>query len=453
MALSFVTTVTPITQSVASSVRSLLDASSLSIPGFTTPLTLALFTSSSLAGNASLSNSSDISSATIVQSSSKETNSSSPLQIMPTTTLDVAGSSPEDINATKAILSNSVTFSGSLSSDSITRTSLLGNYSSLSFTESSRSTTLALPTSNSSTGNRKASSSILSRSNGIASPHSFQSSSQEASASSYFQVRTTIMQTVPTVTDPILSKSLTVDSSSVHNSVKVTSFVADNSSTHVHQGDSTETIRSTEYEGSFYSNATPGATNGSYSDSQFLTLNESHVLTSRTDSTSYISSTMSTLMTTVHGSRAPASNGKATHSSSPSISVSEPSRVSAHPSLSTVISDSSRVMSSIKTLQLNQTMHSVFETSRPSENRQSSESVLASNRVSVTTTMKQLSTIDSAKHTLNVSSVVTSYSNGVLPNTSVKDKNHISTVLSSFVVLETLTNQESLMHAESTINK
>lgn len=462
--------------------RSLLEASSLSITGFTVPLTLALFTSNSLArnqSNASSSSSSDTSSATSVQSSSKETNSSSSLQIITTITQDVAGSSAGDIIATKPILSNSITFSSNLSHDSFTRTPVFQTYSSLSFlqshfTESSHSTTLTLSTNNSLSRHRSNASSMSSRSTGITSPHSFPSRAKEANATSYLQVRTTMMQTISTVTgnllgtidarEPITSKSVTVASSLVHNSPTRTTLFVNNSSAYVHQSDSTKTVHSTGHEGSLNSNTSPGATSGSYSGFQSHTSNGSNLLTSRTDFASYISSTIPSLVATVHESKpsslAPASNRTATRSLTPSITVSEPSQfISDHRVMTTAFSSSGTVvknsplgMSSRKTLQLNQTMHSTFENSRPSETRQSSESVLFSNQVSVTMTMEQISTFDTSKHTPNVSSVVTSYPNGVLPNTSVKDKGHISTALSSSIALETSTKQESLSQAESTVN-
>ena len=413
MAISFVTTSAPITQSVASSVRSLLEASSLSIPGFTEPLALALFTSSSLSGNqsnASSSSSSDISSATIMQLSSKETNPSSSLQIISPVTQDFAGSSAGDMNTTNTILSNSTTFSSGPSSSTFT---------------------LTFSMSNSLTGHRSNSSSMLSRSNGSASPNFPQSSSQEASASSYFQVLTTIMQTVSTVTanfvgttnftEPTNTRS--VASSLVQNSLTRTSLVVNNSSAYVHQGDFTEMLRSTKHEGS--SNTTPGTTRGSYSSSQLHTSNESQLLTSRTDLASSNSSTMPTLMTTAHGSKASTSNVMATHSLSPSMSISEPNqRISDHSSFGTVVT---------------------LEHSRPSETRQSSEPVLLSNRVSVAKTMEQLSTFDSSKQTINGSFVVTSYPTGIL----AKSKRHSST---AFIVLETSTKQTSLSQAESTVN-
>ena len=430
MALSFVTTAAPITQSFGGSVRSMLEASSLSITGFTEPLTLALFTSSSLSGNqsnASSSSDSDISSATIVQSSSNETNPSSSLRIISPATQNVVGSSAGDINTTKTIPSNSTTFSSGLSS----------NYF-----------TLTLSTSNLLSDHRSNSSSMLSRSHGIASSNSFQSSSQEASAPSYSHARTIIMQTVSTETghsvgtidstESTLSKFVTVASSLVYNSHTRTSSVVNNSSPYVHQGDSTETLRSTEHEGSFHSNTTP------ISGSQL----ETSKLTSRTVFASYISSTMSTLMTTVHISKAPASNETTTHSSSPSISVSEPSRIDVHSSFLTVVSNSPLGKSSIQSLQLNQTVHSTFENSKPSENRQTSESQSSSRQVSVTTIMEQISTYDSSKQTLDASSVV------VLSNTSSKANGHSSTALSYIIstVLETLTKQASLSQAESTVN-
>ena len=430
MALSFVTTAAPITQSVGGSVRSLLEASSLSITGFTEPLTLALFTSRSLSGNqnnASLSSNSVISAATIVQSSSKETNHSSSLHIISPVTQDVVGSSAGDINTTKTLLSSSKTFSGGLSSDSSTST---------------------LSTSDLLSDHRSNSSSVSFRSDGIASPHSFLSSSQ---------IRTTIMQTVSTATgnfmgttdstEVILSKSVTVAGSLDYNSQTWTSLVVNNSSAYVHQSDSTETLRSTEHDGSFYSNATPGATSRSYSGTQLEPSKESDLLTSRTD---VAMSTMSSLTTTVHGSKAPASNEMATHSLSPSISVSEPSRIDVHSSYVTVVSYSPLGKSSIKTLQLNQTTHGTFGNSRPSETRQSSEFLSSSNRVSVTTTMEQISTFD--KQTLDVSTVVTSYPEVVIPNTSVKDKGQRSTALSLFTVPEISTKQASLSQAESTVN-
>lgn len=401
MAISFVTTSEPITQSTARSVRSLLEASSLSITGFTEPLALALFTSSSLSGNqsnASSSSTSDISSATIMPLSSKETNPSSSLQIISPVTQDVAVSSAGDIIATNTVLSNSTAFLGSSSSNTFTLTFSMSNLLS---------------------GHRSNSSSMSSRSNGIASSHFFQSSSRESSASSYFPVRATIMRTVSTVTEnfvgtinstePTHTKS--VGSSLVQYSLTRTSSVVNNSSAYVHQGDSTEMIRSTKHEGS-----------------------------------SYISSTMSTLMTTVYGSRASTSNRRATHSLSPSISVSvQNQRISDNSSFDTVVSKSPFEISSRKTLQLNQTMYSTFENSRPSESRQNSESVLFSDRVSVTKTVEQFSTFDSSKQTINVSFVVTSYPTGVLANT----KRHSST---AFIGLETSTKQTSLSQAESTVN-
>lgn len=401
MAISFVTTSEPITQSTARSVRSMLEASSLSITGFTEPLALALFTSSSLSGNqsnASSSSTSDISSATIMQLSSKETNPSSSLQIISPVTQDVAGSSAGDIIATNTMLSNSTAFLGSSSSNTFNLTFSMSNLLS---------------------GHGSNSSSMSSRSNGIASSHFFQSSSRESSASSYFPVRATIMRTVSTVTEnfvgtinstePTHTKS--VGSSLVQYSLTRTSLVVNNSSAYVHQGDSTEMIRSTKHEGS-----------------------------------SYISSTMSTLMTTVYGFRASTSNRRATHSLSPSISVSEQNqRISDHSSFDTVVSKSPFEISSRKTLQLNQTMYSTFENSRPSESRQNSESVLFSDRVSVTKTVEQFSTFDSSKQTINVSFVVTSYPTGVLANT----KRHSST---AFIGLETSTKQTSLSQAESTVN-
>ena len=434
MALSFVTTTAPITQSFGGSVRSMLEASSLSITGFTEPLTLALFTSSSLSGNrsnASSSSNRDISSATIVQSSSNETNPSSSLRIISPATQNVVGSSAGDINTTKTIPSNSTTFSSGLSS----------NYF-----------TLTLSTSNLLSDHRNNSSSVLSRSHGIVSTHSFQSSSQEASAPSYSQARTIIIQTVSTEsghsvgtidsTERTLSKFVTVASSLVYNSHTRTSSVVNNSSTYVHKGDSTETLRSTEHEGSFHSNTTP------ISGSQLETSKKSHLLTSRTVFASYSSSTMSTLMTTVRISKAPASNETTTHSSSPSISVSEPSRIDVHSSILTVVSNSPLGKSSIQSLQLNQTVRSTFENSRLSENRQTSESLSSSRQVSVTTIMEQISTYDSSKQTPDVSSVV------VLSNTSSKAKGHSSTALSYIIstVLETLTKQASLSQAESTVN-
>ena len=401
MAISFVTTSEPITQSTARSVRSLLEASSLSITGFTEPLALALFTSSSLSGNqsnASSSSTSDISSATIMPLSSKETNPSSSLQIISPVTQDVAVSSAGDIIATNTVLSNSTAFLGSSSSNTFTLTFSMSNLLS---------------------GHRSNSSSMSSRSNGIASSHFFQSSSRESSASSYFPVRATIMRTVSTVTEnfvgtinstePTHTKS--VGSSLVQYSLTRTSSVVNNSSAYAHQGDSTEMIRSTKHEGS-----------------------------------SYISSTMSTLMTTVYGSRASTSNRRATHSLSPSISVSvQNQRISDNSSFDTVVSKSPFEISSRKTLQLNQTMYSTFENSRPSESRQNSESVLFSDRVSVTKTVEQFSTFDSSKQTINVSFVVTSYPTGVLANT----KRHSST---AFIGLETSTKQTSLSQAESTVN-
>lgn len=401
MAISFVTTSEPITQSTARSVRSLLEASSLSITGFTEPLALALFTSSSLSGNqsnASSSSTSDISSATIMPLSSKETNPSSSLQIISPVTQDVAVSSAGDIIATNTVLSNSTAFLGSSSSNTFTLTFSMSNLLS---------------------GHRSNSSSMSSRSNGIASSHFFQSSSRESSASSYFPVRATIMRTVSTVTEnfvgtinstePTHTKS--VGSSLVQYSLTRTSSVVNNSSAYVHQGDSTEMIRSTKHEGS-----------------------------------SYISSTMSTLMTTVYGSRASTSNRRATHSLSPSISVSvQNQRISDNSSFDTVVSKSPFEISSRKTLQLNQTMYSTFENSRPSESRQNSESVLFSDRISVTKTVEQFSTFDSSKQTINVSFVVTSYPTGVLANT----KRHSST---AFIGLETSTKQTSLSQAESTVN-
>lgn len=401
MAISFVTTSEPITQSTARSVRSLLEASSLSITGFTEPLALALFTSSSLSGNqsnASSSSTSDISSATIMPLSSKETNPSSSLQIISPVTQDVAVSSAGDIIATNTVLSNSTAFLGSSSSNTFTLTFSMSNLLS---------------------GHRSNSSSMSSRSNGIASSHFFQSSSRESSASSYFPVRATIMRTVSTVTEnfvgtinstePTHTKS--VGSSLVQYSLTRTSSVVNNSSAYVHQGDSTEMIRSTKHEGS-----------------------------------SYISSTMSTLMTTVYGSRASTSSRRATHSLSPSISVSvQNQRISDNSSFDTVVSKSPFEISSRKTLQLNQTMYSTFENSRPSESRQNSESVLFSDRVSVTKTVEQFSTFDSSKQTINVSFVVTSYPTGVLANT----KRHSST---AFIGLETSTKQTSLSQAESTVN-
>lgn len=401
MAISFVTTSEPITQSTARSVRSLLEASSLSITGFTEPLALALFTSSSLSGNqsnASSSSTSDISSATIMPLSSKETNPSSFLQIISPVTQDVAVSSAGDIIATNTVLSNSTAFLGSSSSNTFTLTFSMSNLLS---------------------GHRSNSSSMSSRSNGIASSHFFQSSSRESSASSYFPVRATIMRTVSTVTEnfvgtinstePTHTKS--VGSSLVQYSLTRTSSVVNNSSAYVHQGDSTEMIRSTKHEGS-----------------------------------SYISSTMSTLMTTVYGSRASTSNRRATHSLSPSISVSvQNQRISDNSSFDTVVSKSPFEISSRKTLQLNQTMYSTFENSRPSESRQNSESVLFSDRVSVTKTVEQFSTFDYSKQTINVSFVVTSYPTGVLANT----KRHSST---AFIGLETSTKQTSLSQAKSTVN-
>lgn len=405
MAISFVTTSEPITQSTARSVRSMLEASSLSITGFTEPLALALFTSSSLSGNqsnASSSSTSDISSATIMPLSSKETNPSSSLQIISPVTQDVAVSSAGDIIATNTMLSNSTAFLGSSSSNTFNLTFSMSNLLS---------------------GHGSNSSSMSSRSNGIASSHFFQSSSRESSASSYFPVRATIMRTVSTVTEnfvgtinstePTHTKS--VGSSLVQYSLTRTSSVVNNSSAYVHQGDSTEMIRSTKHEGS-----------------------------------SYISSTMSTLMTTVYGSRASTSNRRATHSLSPSISVSlQNQRISDNSSFDTVVSKSPFEISSRKTLQLNQTMYSTFENSRPSESRQNSESVLFSDRVSVTKTVEQFSTFDSPKQTINVSFVVTSYPTGVLANTSVKSKRHSST---AFIGLETSTKQTSLSQAESTVN-
>ena len=401
MAISFVTTSEPITQSTARSVRSLLEASSLSITGFTEPLALALFTSSSLSGNqsnASSSSISDISSATIMPLSSKETNPSSFLQIISPVTQDVAVSSAGDIIATNTVLSNSTAFLGSSSSNTFTLTFSMSNLLS---------------------GHRSNSSSMSSRSNGIASSHFFQSSSRESSASSYFPVRATIMRTVSTVTEnfvgtinstePTHTKS--VGSSLLQYSLTRISSVVNNSSAYVHQGDSTEMIRSTKHEGS-----------------------------------SYISSTMSTLMTTVYGSRASTSNRRATHSLSPSISVSvQNQRISDNSSFDTVVSKSPFEISSRKTLQLNQTMYSTFENSRPSESRQNSESVLFSDRVSVTKTVEQFSTFDSSKQTINVSFVVTSYPTGVLANT----ERHSST---AFIGLETSTKQTSLSQAESTVN-
>lgn len=379
----------------------MLEASSLSITGFTEPLALALFTSSSLSGNqsnASSSSTSDISSATIMQLSSKETNPSSSLQIISPVTQDVAGSSAGDIIATNTTLSNSTAFLGSSSSNTFTLTFSMSNLLS---------------------GHGSNSSSMSSRSNRIASSHFFQSSSRESSASSYFPVRATIMRTVSTVTEnfvgtinstePTHTKS--VGSSLVQYSLTRASSVVNNSSAYVHQGDSTEMIRSTKH-----------------------------------DSSSYISSTMSTLMTTVYGSRASTSNRRATHSLSPSISVSEQNqRISDHSSFDTVVSKSPFEISSRKTLQLNQTMYSTFENSRPSESRQNSESVLFSDLVSVTKTVEQFSTFDSSKQTINVSFLVTSYPTGVLANT----KRHSST---AFIGLEMSTKQTSLSQAESTVN-
>ncbi|KAJ7373593.1 hypothetical protein OS493_011198 [Desmophyllum pertusum] len=266
LAQSFITTAVPSTQSVARSVRSLFDASSLSITGFTEPLTLALFTRNSLSRNqnnaSSPSSSIDISSATSAQSSSIEVNASSSLQIITTTTQNVAGSSSDTIDATKTALSNYATVASSLDRSSYTVTNSSVDHSSPSvlqsdITESLRSTTLVSFTSISLSGHQSNASSPSSSTN-IRFATSVESSSIEVNATSSLQIiTTTTTQNVAgsssgtiDATKTALSNSVTMASSFDHNSYKRT-----NSS--VLQSDVTESLRSTTLV-SFTSISLPG---------------------------------------------------------------------------------------------------------------------------------------------------------------------------------------------------
>ena len=165
-----------------------------------------MFTSNSLSGNQSnaslTSSSTGISSATSVEVSSKETGSSSSLQIVTTRTQNVSETPSGAINGTGTIFSNSVTMLSSLAQNSYTATPSSANLSSLysvrsNITGSFHSTPLALSATDS-LSIQDQSNTLPSSSATIGLPNSFQSRSKETNASISLQVVTTAMQSVST---------------------------------------------------------------------------------------------------------------------------------------------------------------------------------------------------------------------------------------------------------------
>ena len=495
-----------------------------------------MFTSNSLSGNQSnaslTSSSTGISSATSVEVSSKETGSSSSLQIVTTRTQNVSETPSGAINATGTILSNSVTMLNSLAQNSYTATPSSANRSSLysvrsnitgsfhstpfalSTTDSlsipdqsnalpSSSATISLPNSfqsrsketnasislqvvttamqsvstassatrssyvfqsngsgslfstplpfsaSNSLSSRNQSNALLSSSTAISSPDSFQSSSKEANSSSSLEMVPTSMQTVFTavgsslgsieVTETIHSSVVTMAGSLTHSSHTRTPSFVFYSSTYGHQSDSTETFRSTFQA---MSNTTTRATSGSYSSLQLHTTNGTHLQTSQANLAPHNSSTISPVAATVHKSSSFATMSEQIYSRSvtPSIAISVSSQfisdphvivTTVFPSSGTSVSKPPLEMSNRTTLQLNQTMNSTFGSPRPSETKQSSESMTSFYQLSVTTTREKISTTGfTSQQTI---AVETLYPSGVSTFTSVKQEGHSTTALSRVI--------------------